>query len=176
MISGNEVGLRALEKEDLEQLRIWRNNTELRKYFRETDEISKLNQEKWFDSISEKNSLNKMFAIVKLDTDELMGTCGLCYIDWINKSADFSIYLGYDNIYIDDKYAVEAAKLMIDHAFRILNLHRLWTEIYSIDFKKKDLFKELKFKKDGEFRETYWYDNKWHNSLFYSLLSTDDYS
>lgn len=173
MIKGKVIGLRALEKTDLPQLMQWRNNPSLRKFFRETNELNSTNQAKWYDSVINVNSTNKMFAIIKLETNELMGACGLCYIDWVNRSADFSIYLGYDNIYIDKIYAVEAANLMKSYGFDILNLHRLWAEIYSIDDKKRELFNTLGFKLDGEFRETYRFENKWYSSLFYSLLSTD---
>lgn len=173
MIQGKHIGLRALEKEDLPQLMEWRNNPEMRKFFRETDEINAFNQEKWFESVVVKNSIHKMFAIVKRDTNELMGACGLCYIDWVNRSADFSIYLGYDDLYIDEVFAIEAAELMRDYGFNILNLHRLWAEIYSIDTSKKDFFDTLSFRFDATHRETYWHDGKWHDSLFYSLLSTD---
>ena len=69
-----------------------------------------------------------------------MGACGLCYIDWINRSADFSIYIGYKDLYIDDIYAIEAGVLLKDYGLNILNLHRLWAEIYSIDNKKKIFF------------------------------------
>ena len=123
--------------------------------------------------VMKKDSIHKMFAIIKLDSNELMGASGLCYIDWINRSADFSIYLGYQDMYIDEKYAIEAAYLMRDYGFDVLNLHRLWAEIYSIDLLKKNFFKTLGFTLDGVFRETYWYEKKWHDSLFYSLLSSD---
>ena len=169
MLKGKKVALRALEQRDLPQLMVWRNNPDMRKFFRETDEINSINQEKWFNSVIEKNSLHKMFAIINIETNELMGACGLCYIDWVNRSADFSIYLGYNNLYIDDIYAIEAAEIMRDYGFNILNLHRLWAEIYTIDNLKKKFFDTLNFKLDGEFRETYWYNNQWHNSLFYSL-------
>ena len=173
MISGNLVGLRALERTDLPQLMEWRNKPEMRKYFRESSELNSSNQLKWYESVIDINSIHKMFAIIKLDTHELMGACGLCYIDWVNRSADFSIYLGYQDLYIDDTYAIEAANLMREYGFGILNLHRLWAEIYSIDQQKKLFFNTLGFKQDGLHRETYWYDNKWHNSVFYSCLSTD---
>jgi len=173
MIKGQLVGLRAIERADLAQLMQWRNEPNLRKFFRETNELNSSNQAKWFDSIININSTNKMFAIIKLESNELMGACGLCYIDWVNKSADFSIYLGYEDLYIDEVYAVEAANLMKNYGFSVLNLHRLWAEIYSIDDKKKIFFNSLGFKLDGKFRETYWFDNEWHDSLFYSLLSTD---
>lgn len=174
MIKGSLTGLRALEKDDLSQLMQWRNKPEFRKFFRETTEINTANQLQWFESVTSKDSIHKMFAIIKLDSNELMGVCGLCYIDWINRSADFSIYIGYDDIYIDETYAVDASIVMKNYGFGILNLHRLWAEIYSIDESKKKLFNQLGFKLDGEFRETYWYDNKWHNSLFYSLLQSDE--
>lgn len=174
MLLGKNVGLRAIEREDLSQLKNWRNNTEFRKFFREVNELNDFNQNKWFESICSRDSINKMFAIVKLDTNELIGVSGLCYIDWVNRSADFSIYIGYEDLYIDDLYAIETGKVMKDYAFGVLNLHRLWAEIYSIDEKKKVFFDALGFRLDGELKETYWYDNKWHNSLYYSYLSSFD--
>ncbi len=102
-----------------------------------------------------------------------MGACGLCYINWVNRSADFSIYIGADNLYIDDKLAIDAAKVMMKYAFEELNLHRLWAEVYDFDKKKIAFFKKIKFKMDGRFRENYWHDGVWHDSLFFSLLSTE---
>lgn len=174
MINGiNYVNLRAIEKNDLPQLMKWRNKPEFRKYFRETSEINIAKQHRWFDMINDVNSIHKMFAIVDFKTNELIGACGLCYIDWVNRSADFSIYIGHNDTYIDNKYAVEAAELMIHYGFSILNLHRLWAEIYSIDEAKKSFFDNVNFTLDGELRHTYWYDNTWHNSLYYSLLNHD---
>jgi len=174
MLSEKKVALRGIEESDLPQLMKWRNEPALRKYFRETAEINMLQQMAWFKSVSERGSVNKMFAIVDVNSGELLGACGLCYIDWINRSADFSIYIGYNDLYIDQILAVEAALLMKDYAFRILNLHRLWAEIYSIDERKKSFFNSLGFTLDGTFRQTYWYNGKWHNSLFFSLLSSDE--
>lgn len=173
MITRDYTYLRAVEKEDLPLLMEWRNQPELRKFFREINEINSISQNKWFEMINDKTSIHKMFAIVEKDTNELLGACGLCYIDWVNRSADFSIYIGYKNIYIDSKYAIDAAKSMIDYGFNILNLHRLWAEIYSIDEKKQFFFNSLNFKLDGELRETYWYNQKWHNSLIYSILDAE---
>ena len=141
MLTGKHTSLRAIEKNDLPQLMEWRNNPELRKYFRESREINSFNQIKWFESINDVNSLHKMFSIVETGSNQLLGACGLCYLDWMNRSADFSIYIGHNDLYIDNKYAVEAAELMIDYGFNVLNLHRLWAEIYSMDEPKKIFFK-----------------------------------
>jgi len=174
MLKGDRVALRAIEENDLPQLMEWRNEPIFRRYFRETAEINMLQQRDWFKNVSERGSLNKMFAIVDVNSGELYGACGLCYIDWINRSADFSIYIGYNDLYIDQILAGESALLMKDYAFNVLNLHRLWAEIYSIDERKKEFFKSLDFTLDGTFRQTYWYNGKWHDSLFFSLLSSDE--
>lgn len=171
MIKGQVVGLRAIEKEDLPQLLEWRNQPEFRQYFREYRELNSDHQIVWYEKYVINDPSTRMFAIVELSTNELIGACGLCYIDWINRNADFSIYIGKDNLYIDDKYAVEAAKLMEKYGFEELNLHRLWAEIYSIDEKKMTFFKNLGFKKEGHFKDTHWTLGKWVDSIYFAKIN-----
>lgn len=167
------MGLRAIEQSDLPQLMKWRNKPEFRRYFREYRELNYDNQATWFENVVMKDSRTLMFAIVDLVKERLLGACGLCYIDWVNRNADFSIYIGADDLYIDDQYAVDAAKLLIKYGFDELGLHRLWAEIYDFDEAKKRLFDQLNFKLDGKHRQTHWAEGKWHDSWFYSLLQTD---
>lgn len=168
MITGQVVGLRAIEEVDLAQLLQWRNKPQFRLYFREFRELNQTNQKAWFDKYVMQDPNTQMFAIVELATNELIGACGLCYIDWINRSADFSIYIGKDDLYIDDYYAIEAAKLMVQYGFEELNLHRLWAEIYSIDEKKQIFFNELGFIQEGVFKETHWTEGKWVDSVYFT--------
>ena len=88
MLNGKKVILTSVEEENLEQLRNWRNRPELRKYFREYREISKTMQKRWFEKINnDPNQVN--FEIRTLDNQLLIGHCGLYYINWIIKSAEF---------------------------------------------------------------------------------------
>ena len=50
MVIGKKIILKKVERENLEQLREWRNNPELRKYFREYRLINSENQQKWYES------------------------------------------------------------------------------------------------------------------------------
>ncbi|MEX3959342.1 GNAT family N-acetyltransferase [Trinickia sp. EG282A] len=173
MIQGRHTGLRAIEESDLLQLLAWRNQPDLRRYFREYRELNSTQQRMWFDKSVNSDPHTRMFAIVELSTYRLLGACGLCYIDWVNRTADFSLYIGEGGLYVDETFAPDAARVMIDYAFRELGLHRLWAEIYSFDSKKKWLFEALQFHLDGRHRETHWTGGRWHDSLFFSLLSTD---
>ena len=113
MLKGKYVGLRAIEKSDLPQLLEWRNRPEYRRYFREHREINFDFQNSWFENKVVNDPSIRMFAIEDLSSNKLLGACGLCYIDWVNRNADFSIYIGADNIYIDDKYAIDASKVVL---------------------------------------------------------------
>ena len=173
MLNGTVTGLRAIEREDLPHLLAWRNRPEYRRYFREYRELGHSQQSNWFESQVIKDDRTIMFAIIDLASERLLGACGLCYIDWVNRNADFSIYIGADNLYIDELLAPDAALTMARYAFHELALHRLWSEIYDFDHSKKQFFEKMGFTLDGRHRQTHWGEGKWHDSLFYGLLQDD---
>lgn len=175
MIIGKKVGIRAVEKEDLKLLRDWRNIPSFRKNFREVRELSLADQEKWFESLQSSKHINYMFTIVDISTGEAIGACGLLYINWIIKAADFSFYIGKDNEYIDKNgIADEAAKLLIDYGFKELNLNKIWMELYEYDSQKLEFFIEkFNFKQDAVLRENCFMDGKYWNSYIISLLKKD---
>ena len=103
MIKGKIVGLRAVEESDLPLLQDWRNVPEFRRNFREVRELSLANQIAWYKKSCIDNPNDFMFTIVSLKNNQPIGACGLLYINWIIRSADFSFYIGYDEGYIDSE-------------------------------------------------------------------------
>ncbi len=173
MIQGQLTALRAIEEADLPQLLAWRNQPELRRYFREHRELNSTQQRQWFEAKVNGDSSTRMFAITAQGSGRLLGACGLCYIDWVNRTADFSIYLGADGLYIDPHLAPDAAITMTRYAFDELGLNRLWSEIYAFDTVKAEFFQRLGFALDGRHRQTHWAEGAWHDSLYFSLLASD---
>lgn len=173
MIAGKLVGLRAVEKEDLIILRDWRNNPNFRKNFREVRELSLIDQEGWLESLYKTKHINFMFVIVRLTDNKPIGAAGLLYINWINRSADFSFYIGEENAYIDDKgYSLEAVQLLIDYGFKNLNLNKIWMELYEFDHSKINFFKNnFNFIIDGKLRENCFENGRYYDSFIISLLN-----
>jgi RimJ/RimL family protein N-acetyltransferase len=173
MLIGEFTCLRAVENADLELLRDWRNIQDFRVNFREHRELNMENQKKWFDRLS--NSTNDyMFVILDKATNELIGACGLLYTDWIIRSADFSFYVGKDNLYIDEKYSEDAVKVLLDFGFNVLNLHKIWMELYEYDLKKLRFFQEkFNFQVDGRLRSNVFAKGKYWDSYIISLLVSD---
>jgi RimJ/RimL family protein N-acetyltransferase len=174
MLKNETVILRAIERDDLPALLAWRNNPDYRKFFREYRELNMDLQTAWYENKVLNDPRTLMFAIAEPGNQgRLLGACGLCYVDWVNRNADFSIYIGVDDLYIDALWAHGAARALIRYAFEELNLHRLWAEVYDFDEAKKKLFAALNFSFEGRHRQTHWSNGLWSDSLFYSLLVTD---
>lgn len=173
MIKGDLVGLRAVEKEDLALLRDWRNIPEFRRNFREVRELNLTNQEKWFERSCVNNLNDFMFVIVRLSNNKPIGACGLLYINWIIRSADFSFYIGDNQSYIDSEgYAKDAANLLINYGFNNLNLHKIWMELYEFDKLKLDFFQnEFNFQVDGKLRDNCFEDGKYWDSYIISKIN-----
>jgi RimJ/RimL family protein N-acetyltransferase len=176
MIIGKKISLRALEKDDLIQLQMWRNNEEFRKHFREYRDLSLNDQKKWFDDFVISDEKTLMFGIVENMTKELIGVCGLCCINYIHRHADLSLYIGKDNIYIDPEpegVAWGTMQVLFEYAFDRLNLHKIWCEIYEFDEKKHQLFDKYGMHIDAELRDNYFYNGEYQNSHIYSMLEDE---
>lgn len=172
MLKGKLVGLAAVEKEDLRQLRDWRNNTEFRKHFREYRELNMSHQEAWFNEKVMKDPTTVMFSICRIGDGELLGCCGFVYVNWVHRHADLSLYIGWKDAYIDEEgYAEESCRLLFDYGFKELGLNKIWTEIYEFDAKKRKLYDKLGFKQDGLLRENYFHDGRYWDSVIISILA-----
>jgi RimJ/RimL family protein N-acetyltransferase len=176
MLKGEMIGLRKIEKSDLEFLKEWRNREYYRQHFREYRELNTDDQLKWYERFVLNDPGTLMFAIVELTTNEVIGACGLCYINWVQRNADLSLYIGKDNIYIDtmeNGFAWDSMRTLFRYAFSELNLHKIWTEIYVIDEKKRTLFEEFGMNQDAVLRDNYFYNGQYINSYIYSILQPE---
>lgn len=173
MLKGKKVSLYSIEKDDLQHFRDWRNNPNFRKHFREYRELNMKQQENWFEEKVVRDNTTLMFSIRRNEDNELLGCCGFVYINWVHRHADLSLYIGWEDAYIDDEgYAEESCRLLLDYGFKELCLNKVWTEIYEFDDKKKTLYDKFGFHQDGLLRQNYWYNGKWWDSRILSLLNS----
>ncbi len=164
------VAIRAMERSDLKIVQAWRNNENIRRYFREYREFSIDQKETWYDNMI-KDSRFEMFVIVDCkNEDEVIGVTGLTYIDFINHHADVHFYIGKKDSWIDKVYAPKAIKIILNYGFGIMNLNKIWAEIYEIDILKLNFFENLGFSIDANLREHYFYQGKYYTSHIMSIL------
>lgn len=168
MLKGKNVILRQIEESDLESFRDWRNSDIIRPNLREYRPLNMLNQKTWFQSLSSSNHM--MFAIES--EKQLIGCCGLTYIDWKNGYAEVSIYIGYKK-WQRKGYASDSLQLLLNYGFNELRLHRIFATIFSYNIESIKLFEKNGFKFDGVIRESRYWNGKFYNEIIYSILSNE---
>jgi hypothetical protein len=174
MKKGDLIYLTAVGEGDLKQLKDWRNIEKFKKHFREYRDLNDVMQRKWFENNVSNDPTTIMFSIRRISDNKLLGACGLCYINWIHRHADLSLYIGDNEAYIDDEgFAKESCEILFDYGFYQLGLNKIWSEIYEFDSKKNELYNSLGFQLDGRLRQNYFYDGKWWDSLIISVLKSE---
>ena len=167
MIRGDKVRFRAIEREDLRQLRDWRNHPEIRTRTREFRLLSLEHQERWYAALhDDRNTI--MFA-VEDEAGKLIGVVGLTYVDWKNRRAEVSIYIG-DEVAWGKGYGLDALRTLCGYGFRTANLHKLYAEIFAFNEPSVGLFEKAGFILDGRKRQDQFVDGKYWDTLVYSLL------
>jgi hypothetical protein len=173
IVSENKkINLSPIESEDIEVIRNWRNNQDIQKYLREYRLFSRKQKENWYHSMLEDNRF-EMFIVKDNKSNEPLGVCGITYIDWVNRHADIHVYVGKENVWVDNEICPIILNTVIEYGFNTLNLNKLWAEIYEIDTKKKQLFKDNGFSVDACLRDHYYYKGKYYDSFILSLLRSD---
>jgi RimJ/RimL family protein N-acetyltransferase len=168
MLNSNKVILKGVEELDLESRIKLRNKTSFRKYFREHKDITKIDQSNWYKKIlSDKNQYN--FSIFA--ENNLIGHCGLYYINWINRSAEFGIYIGNNN-YRNGGYGSDALRTLIKYGFNDLNLNKIWCEVYKNN-EALHVYKHIGFKHEGTLRDNYYNEGRYWDSDILSMLKKE---
>jgi len=175
MFEGKTINLRAIEKDDLINLRNWRNSKHVRKSTREFRLLNQFLQKNWFESINLNNPPKEIMFGIMNKRKKLIGVTGLTYIDWKNRTSEISIYLSYEG-WQKKPEALDTINLVMNYGFNELNLNRLWVEIYGNMKENVDLFSKLKFVKEGCLRQRVWRSGKWWDSFIFSKLAHEYYA
>ena len=126
-IKKDNVLLRPLCEDDIEMLRIWRNNPENSKYLRQIGYIDKDQQKKWFENYIN-NDDEIAFAIVECkELNRLVGSVSL--YNFKDNEAEFGKILIGDEEAHGKRIGLNATKAAIEIGFKELNLNRIVLEV-----------------------------------------------
>ena len=171
MLEGKKINLKAVEKESIEQLRQWRNEPRLKKYFREYRELSKTMQAAWYENKVLGDDRQVNFEIRSKEEDLLIGHCGLYYINWIHRHAEFGIYVG-DTAFRSGGFGSDALRTLVKYGFNDLNLNKIWCEVYTNN-DALAVYEHIGFKYEGTLRQHYYNEGRYWDSTMLSMLKED---
>ncbi|MDR2519597.1 MAG: GNAT family N-acetyltransferase [Eubacteriaceae bacterium] len=114
------------------------------------------------------------YSIVDLETDSLIGNCGILEIDPLNQTAEVGIFIGPE-AFRGKGYGTEALSLLVDFGFRRLNLHNIQLKVYSRNEAAVRCYAKVGFKQVGARREALLRDFERWDIIFMDILADDFY-
>lgn len=176
MLESENLRLRALKVEDLKFLNEWRNDLE-NKIMAQGHRlpVSLIQDENWLNSKMGNTHSSEVFFM--LETHEGKSPIGLIQlnnIDYVSGTAIWGFIIG-DKAMRGKGYSREAALLLFDFAFNVLNLRKIIG--YTIAFNEAT-FNMLKnigvIHMEGRLKKHYYVNGKYHDVLISSVFR-DDY-
>ncbi len=111
-------------------------------------------------------------AIHIRDTNRLIGTCAFSQLDGDNGSVMYHITIGERDAW-GHGYGTEATRLMVDHAFGTLGLHRISLTVFEFNERAVRSYVSCGFVAEGRGRESIRRDGRWWDEVSMSILESD---
>ncbi len=121
------------------------------------------------------SSYNRIFITFLLTdkaSNSIIGRCGLHNWNIEHKRAEIG-YIIADNRFKKQGLMTEAVHAIIDYGFKKLNLNRIEALVGIENMPSLRLMEKFNFKKEGVLRQHYFIDNKFEDSVLFSMLSCE---
>lgn len=171
MINGERIRFRGMERSDLPRFVDWVNDSDVRRGISSFLPMSMAREERWFEDMLKKPIEEHPFAMEIRDGEKwvLAGSVGLMHIDWISRKAEIGIMIG-EKRYWNKGYGTEAMRLILQHGFETLNLHRLYLRVFSDNLGAIRAYEKAGFVHEARMREAHFADGEYKDDLMMSLL------
>jgi len=111
-------------------------------------------------------------AVHVRDSGRLIGSCAFSQLDGDNGSALYHITLGEKDTW-GQGYGTEASELMLEHAFRVLALHRVALSVFEFNERAVKSYLKVGFVIEGRARDAIWRDGRYWDEISMSILESD---
>jgi RimJ/RimL family protein N-acetyltransferase len=172
VLTGDEVVLRRHMPENLAAFQRWYADPDVVRLTRYQDGPMRSEEIERFFAARALGADSLAMAIHVRGNDRLIGTCALSQLDADNGSALFHITIGEKDTW-GRGYGTEATRLMIDHAFSGLGLHRVALSVFAFNERAIRSYRSVGFVVEGRAREAIWREGRWWDEISMSILQSD---
>ncbi|MHA2185274.1 MAG: GNAT family N-acetyltransferase [Promethearchaeota archaeon] len=167
MLKGERIILGPIKREYIESYLKWLNDTELTQFLNIYRPLTRMEEEDWVENLKNRND-TIAFSINLLDNTHI-GNCGIHQIDWKNTIAEVGIMIGEKELQ-GKGYGTEAMKLLINYAFKSVNLNRIQLRVYDFNIRAIQSYKKVGFIEEGRMRKAIFINGEYHDVLLMSIL------
>ena len=110
-------------------------------------------------------------AICKFDPYELIGDCGLHFLEKGSSQVEIGITLKREQQRLG--YATEALKLVFNFVFGDLKKHRIFGSVDPNNRASIRLMERMRMRKEAHFVESIWFNDRWSDDIVYAILARE---
>lgn len=170
MLENEKIKLRAIEQEDCEKIRLWRTSSDVYMSFFEFVPLSKQQNSEFYTNAARKtNEYN--FCIENKENNKIIGTVSIVNIDYRNRKAELGRVLIGEQSCRNKGFGKIAIDLVIEYAFKNLNIRKLYCEVFDKNEKAKSLYEKCGFIKEAVLKEHVFKAGKYEDVAVYSLFN-----
>ena len=166
MISGENVIIRGLCKEDAKHIYEWVNTEELRSLTGTLYPVSEFEHEEWVKRVTT-SAGTKLFVVTDKETGKPLGTIGLKNFDYTNRRAELFISLA-----ISGGYGADAVRTLVRYCFGHLNLHRVYLHVFESNKRAQRCYEKAGFTKEGELVDHHFNNHRYENVWVMGITAT----
>ena len=170
-LSAERIYLRAWEPADIERYQLWLNDPATRTLLRGYRPISVKAERAFVEGLDDKEDLIH-FAIVLKEGDRHIGGIGLMEFRWKDRTAALGLFIGPPE-HRGHGYGSEAIHLVLEYAFRTLNLNRVELCVYASNAAAIRAYEKLGFVREGVRREHVFIDGGYVDEVIYGMLARE---
>jgi RimJ/RimL family protein N-acetyltransferase len=167
-VRGEHVALTPLTTGDLPVIFRWINDRNEVLWNAPYRAVTEAQHAEWFETIQRRKD-TAIFGIRLLDTQKLIGSCQLHSINDIHRSAELQIRLG-ESEGRGHGYGTEAVQLLLDFAFKDLNLRRVCVHVLGTNERALRLYEKVGFLREGTLREAAHIDGRYVDIALLGIL------
>jgi [ribosomal protein S5]-alanine N-acetyltransferase len=172
-INTSRLSLRWIRAEDVDDFYDVYSNPEVMRYWSTLPLPDKDAASKLINEIQEGIKHDEMmkWGIALRSSDKLIGSVTLFHIDFTHRRAEIGYAQG--RAYWGQGYMQEALKAVLNHAFEILNLHRIEADVDPRNAASVRTLERLGFQREGYLRERWQVNGEIQDAFYYGLLRPD---
>jgi RimJ/RimL family protein N-acetyltransferase len=171
-IAGDLVVLRRHGPGNLVAFRRWYGDPEVARLARYQDAPMRLDEIDRFFRARALGPDSLAMAIHVRESDRLIGSCAFSQLDGDNGSVTYHITIGEKDAW-GHGYGTQATELMLDHAFRVLGLHRIGLTVFEFNERAIRAYRRCGFVAEGRARQAIWRDGRWWDEIAMGILAAD---
>lgn len=174
MLRGDRVGLRPMQSKDSWLLHKWFNDQRVLENLGAEHIWFCVSMDREFQTVDEMltSRTRRYFIIQLLEDSKDMGLIGLDKIDHRNASAEFQIVIGEVDCW-GKGFGSEAIKVLLDHAFVSMNLHRVWLRVADYNDRAISCYENCGFHLEGRLRHDHFHKGAFKDALIMSILKEE---